>query len=94
MLSSRGSKRDKFAVLFAVFLLADFCRFSLFLGIIAFGRRRFSQETADFRRKLQKTADFYRNRFVPFSLSLLIPPYRSAYLIAVPYSDPSGAAAG
>ena len=28
----------------------DFCRFSLFLGIIAFGRRRFSQKTAGNRR--------------------------------------------
>ena len=56
-------------------IFADFCRFSLFLGIIAFRRRRFSQETADFRRKPQKTADFRRNWFVPFTLSLLVPPY-------------------
>ena len=55
-----GTNRAEFAV------FADFCRFSLFLGIIAFRRRRFSQETADFRRKPQKTADFRRNRFVPF----------------------------
>ena len=37
--------------------------------------RRKPQETADFRRKPQETADFRRNPFVPFSLSLLIPPY-------------------
>ena len=36
--------------------------------------RRKPQETADFRRKPQKPADFRRNPFVPFSLSLLVPP--------------------
>ena len=48
---SRGIKRDKLngtnGAKFAVFFLqifADFCRFSLFLGIIAFGRRRSSQK--------------------------------------------------
>ena len=46
------------------FLFADFCRFSLFLRTTAFRRRRFSQETADFR----------RNPFVHFSLSLLLLP--------------------
>ena len=55
-------------------IFADFCRFSLFLGSAAFGRRRSSQKTADFRRKPQETADFRRNPFVPFSLCLLIPP--------------------
>ena len=55
-------------------IFADFCRF---LGITALQRRRFSQKTADFRRKPQETADFRRNPFVPFSLSLLIPPYPS-----------------
>ena len=75
MQDSRGTKRDKlkgtngakFAVFF--FFFADlffrwFCRFSLCLGITSFRNRRFSQKTADFR----------RNRFVPFSLSLLVPP--------------------
>ena len=38
--------------------------------------RRKPQKTADFRRKPQKTADFCRNPFVPFSLSLLVPPYK------------------
>ena len=37
--------------------------------------RRKPQETADFRRKPQETADFCRNPFVPFSSSLLVPPY-------------------
>ena len=37
--------------------------------------RRKPQETADFRRNPQETADFRRNPFVPFSLSLLVPPY-------------------
>ena len=41
----------------------------------AFRRRGFLQETADFRRKVQETADFRRNPSVPFSLSLLLPPY-------------------
>ena len=81
---SRGIKRDKLngtnRAELAVFrrfslIFADFCGFSLSLGIIALRRRRFSQKTADFRRKPQKTADFCRNRFVPFSLSLLVRPY-------------------
>ena len=37
--------------------------------------RRKPQETADFHRKPQETVDFRRNPFVPFSLSLLVPPY-------------------
>ena len=68
----KGTNGAKFTVFLQIF--ADFCRFSLFLGITAFRRRRFSQTTADFRRKPQETADFRRNPFVPFSLSLLIPP--------------------
>ena len=55
-------------------IFADFCRFSPFLENEAFGKRRFSQRTADFRRKLQKTAGTRRKpqiggcrlRFVPF----------------------------
>ena len=54
-------------------IFADFCWFSLFLEITAFRGRRFSQFY--FRRKPQETADFRRNPFVPFSLSLLVPPY-------------------
>ena len=67
-------------------ILADFCRFSLFLGIAALRRSDFRrnlqetadfcrkpQETADFRRKPQETADFRRNPFVQFSLSLSFP---------------------
>ena len=49
-------------------IFADFCRFSLFLGITAFRARRLSQKTAGNRRFLQK------NPFVPFSLSLLVLP--------------------
>ena len=69
-------------------IFTDFCRFSLFLGITAFRKRRFSQkpqETADFRRKPQETADFRRNRFVPFSLSLLIPPcvFRLTWILLI-----------
>ena len=57
------TKRDKRSQIHSFSqIFADFCRFSLFLGITA-SRSRFSQKTADFR----------RNRFVPFSLSLLIP---------------------
>ena len=54
--------------------------FSLILSQI-FADFRFSWElqhfgkNADFRRKPQETADFCRNPFVPFSLSLLVPPY-------------------
>ena len=73
------TKRDKCAR-FAVFrwfsqIFADF-RFSWELQ--HFGGadfRRKPPETADFRRKPQETADFRRNPFVPFSLSLLVPPY-------------------
>ena len=71
--NSGGIKRDKLkgtnGAKFAVFrrfwlIFADF-RFSWELQ--HFG-------SADFRRKPQEPADFCRNRFVPFSLSLLIPP--------------------
>ena len=55
-------------------IFADFCRFSLFLVITAFRGRRFSQKTAGNRRFSQETADFRRNPFVPFSVSLLVPP--------------------
>ena len=73
-------KRDKLngtnGAEFAVFhrFFADF-RFSWELQ--HFGGadfRRKPQETADFRRKPQETAEFCRNPFVPFSLSLLVPP--------------------
>ena len=80
---SRGIKRDKLnGTNRAEF--ADFRRFSLIFAdfhfsweVKHFGSadfRRKPQETTDFRRKPQETADFCRNRFVPFSLSLLIPP--------------------
>ena len=84
---SSGIKRDKLngtnGPKFAVFrrfslIFADF-RFSWELQ--HFGGadfRRKPQETADFRRKPQKPADFRRNPFVPFSLSLLVPPYWSS----------------
>ena len=76
LLRSRGIKRDKLkgingaksAVLFFSQIFADFplsWEFQHFGG-------------ADFRRKAQESADFRRNRFVPFSLSLLIPPYKNA----------------
>ena len=83
---SRGIRRDKtkrdersqirgFSQIFA-----DFSRFSLFLGITAFRRRRFSQKTAGNRWFSQETADFRRFsqkpvcpiQFVPLSS---IPPY-------------------
>ena len=41
----------------------------LFLENQALGKRRFSQETADFRRKLQKTAGTRRLAFVPLGSS-------------------------
>ena len=71
--SSRGIKRDKpngtnraeFAVFSKIF--ADFYRFSLFLGIIAFRKRRFSQKTADLRRKPQI--------FAKTGLSYLVCPF-------------------
>ena len=70
----KGIKRDKLkgtnGAKFVVFR-----RFSLFLGIAAFRKRRFLQKTAGKRRFAQKTADFCRNWFVLFSLSLLVPPY-------------------
>ena len=87
---SRGTKRDKLSgtngVKFTVsrrFSLI-FADFRFFLGIIAFGRRRFSLKTAGNRRFSQKTADFCRSRFVPFSLSLLIPPYLGASIFGGP----------
>ena len=51
---------------------ADFCWFSVLLGITAFWRRRFSQKTAGNRWFSQKNR---RNPFVPFSLSLMVPRY-------------------
>ena len=51
------------------FSFADFCRFSLFLGIIAFRRRRFSQKTAGNRRFSQKPV--CPIEFVPFSSARL-----------------------
>ena len=65
---SAGTKRDKLKGTNArnSLIFADFCCFSLFLGITAFWRRRFSQKTAGNRRFSQKTADFCRNPFVPF----------------------------
>ena len=60
-------------------IFADFCRFSLSWELQHFRGadfRRKPQETADFRRKPQETADFRRNPFVPFSLSLLVLPYK------------------
>ena len=73
---SGGNKRDKLKGTNArdSQFSADFRRFSLFLGIPAFQRRRFSQKTAGNRRFSQEIADFCRNPFVPCSLSLLVPP--------------------
>ena len=80
-LFSRGIKRDKLqgtsGAKFAVFrtfslIFVDF-RFSWKLQHC--GSAEFSQKTAGNRRFSQETADFCRNPFVPFSLSLLIPPY-------------------
>ena len=59
-------------------IFADFCRFSSFPRNKAFGKRRFSQKTTDFRRKPQKTAGNRRKpqigvcplRFVPLSAAL------------------------
>ena len=54
----------------------DFCRFLL---IFAFPVNNSISEARIFAenrsRRLQETAEFCRNPFVPFSLSLLIPPY-------------------
>ena len=80
---SSGIKRDKLngtnGAEFAVFrrFLPIFTDFRFSWKLQHFGGadfRRKLQETADFRRKPQKPADFCRNPFVPFSLSLLIPP--------------------
>ena len=59
-------------------IFADFCGFSLFLGMTAFRRRRFLQKTAGNRRFSQKTAGNRRFsqkpvcpiQFVPFSSAL------------------------
>ena len=70
---SRGTKRDKLNG-------TNRAEFAVFRRIsLTFADFRFSWEVqhfggADFRRKPQETADFRRNPFVPFSLSLLIPP--------------------
>ena len=55
---SGGNKRDKLKGTNArdSQFFADFCRFSLFLGITAFRGRRFSQKTTGIRRFSQKTA--------------------------------------
>ena len=83
-LHSEGNKRDKLKWTNAQDsqFFADFRRFLLIFRfsweLQHFGGadfRRKPQETADFRRKPQETADFRRNPFVPFSLSLLVPPY-------------------
>ena len=92
---SRGIKRDKLhgtnGAEFAVFrrFLQIFADFHFSWKLQHFGGadfRRKPQETADFRRKPQETAEFCRNQFVPFSLSLLIPPYYSVSGLRV---DPS-----
>ena len=63
------TKRDKRSQIWSFFLYIFFADFRFSWVSYYFGG-------ADFRRKPQrKTADFCRNRFVPFSLSLLIPPY-------------------
>ena len=71
---SRGIKRDKLngtnGTEFAVFR-----RFSLIFADFRFSWELQHFGGADFRRKPQETAEFCRNPFVPFSLSLLIPPY-------------------
>ena len=79
-----GTKRDKLngtnAAKFAVFrrfslIFADF-RSS---GNNSIRRCRISQKTAGNHRFSQETADFCRNPFVPFSLSLLTPPYSLSF---------------
>ena len=57
---------------------------------IAFRRRRFLQKTAGNRTFSQQTADFCRNRFVPLSLSLLIPPYIEQAEVIVPVNTAIG----
>ena len=48
-------------------IFADFCRFSLIFSSLCKSR----DLEADFRRKPQIYADFCRNRFLPFAVSLL-----------------------
>ena len=71
-----GDKRSRIRSFSQIF--ADFCMIFACPGNYThFGGadfRRKPQETAHFRRKPQKPADFRRNPFVPFSLSLLVPP--------------------
>ena len=73
-----GTNGAKFAVFHRFSLIfADFRFFSWKLqhfGFADFRTKKKPQETTEFRRKPQETADFCRNPFVPFSLSLLIPP--------------------
>ena len=72
LVNRAGTNGAKFAVFRRFSLIFVDFRFSW--EIQHFGSadfRRKPQENADFS---QKTADFRRNRFVPFSLSLLIPP--------------------
>ena len=55
--------------------LQIFADFRLALQIKGFGSRRFAQKTAGNRRSSQETADFCRNRFLPFVVSLLARSY-------------------
>ena len=87
---SRGIKRDKLNG-------TNGAEFAVFRRIsLTFADFRFSWELqhfggADFRRKPQETADFRRNPFVPFSLSLLVPPYRWELEASDPSKSLSGA---
>ena len=80
---SMGNKRDKLKGQTKEpnsQIFADFCRFSLFLGITAFRRRRSLQKTAGNCRFSQKTAGnrrFSQKPVCPISLSLVIPPKKT-----------------
>ena len=50
-------------------IFADFADFRLFPENKAFGKRRFSQKTTDFRRKPQEPAENRRLAFVPLDSS-------------------------
>ena len=70
--NTRSQIRSSSHVLASCFFFTDF---RALLEITAFGRRRFSQRTAGNRRvsqKLQETAEFCRNLFVPMASSLLL----------------------
>ena len=67
------------------------------MGSTAFRRRRFSQNFEGNRRFPQETADFRRNPFFPFSLSLLIPSSQvapeeslNAQILEIIKADPLG----